>query len=83
MRVYPVKKIYSRKYFMFFLWLFIVTLAIYFIIPSAGYEMIIIAALPVSFLFTHYFVNVKPGWINRMLFDMFFGFLVYLRIADM
>ena len=82
-RVYPVKKIYSRKYFMFFLWLFIVTLAVYYIIPSAGYEMIIIAALPVSFLLTHFFVNVKANWINRLLFDMFFGVLIYLRIVYM
>ncbi len=81
--VYQVKKIYSRKYFMFFLWLFIVTLAIYFVIPSAGYEMIIIAALSISFLFTHFFVSVKPNWFNRILFDMFFGVLVYLRLANM
>lgn len=82
-RVYPVKKIYSRKYFMFFLWLFIVTLAIYFIVPSAGYEMIIISAMSVSFLLTHFFVNVKANWINRMLFDMFFALLVYLRIDSL
>lgn len=81
--VYPVKKIYARKYFMFFLWLFIAALAIYFVVPSAGYEMIIIASLSVSFLLTHFFVNVKLNWINSSLFDMFFGLLIYLRIANM
>lgn len=81
--VYPVKKIYARKYFMFFLWLFIVAIAIYLIIPSAGYEMIIIASLSISFLLTHFFVNVKPNWINSSLFDMFFGLLIYLRIINL
>jgi hypothetical protein len=81
--VYAVKKIYSRKYFMFFLWLFIVSVAIYYIVPSAGYEMIIVAALSISFLFAHFFVSVKPTWLNRVLFDMFFGILIYLRLANM
>jgi hypothetical protein len=82
-KVYAVKKIYARKFFMFFLWLFIVAVIIYFFIPSAGYEMIIIASLPVSFLLTHFFVSVKPNWINSTLFDMFFGFLIYLRIVNL
>ena len=81
--VYPVKKIYARKFFMFFLWLFIVAITIYFFIPSAGYEMIIIASLSVSFLLTHFFVNVRPNWINSSLFDMFFGLLIYLRIINL
>jgi hypothetical protein len=81
--VYAVKKIYSRKFFMFFLWLFIVSVAIFYIVPSAGYEMIVLAALSISFLFTHYFVNVKPNWLNRILFDIYFGILIYLRLANM
>ncbi len=81
--VYPVKKIYSRKYFLFFLWLFIVVIIICFFIPSAGYEMIIIAALSISFLLAHFFVNVKPNWINSSLFDMFFALLIYLRIVSL
>jgi len=81
--VYPVKKIYARKYFMFFLWLFIVAIIIYFFIPSAGYEMIIIASLSISFLLAHFFVNVKPNWINSSLFDMFFALLIYLRIVSL
>lgn len=81
--VYPVKKIYARKYFLFFLWLFIIAIAIYFFIPSAGYEMIIIASLSISFLLTHFFVSVRPNWINSSLFDIFFGLLVYLRIANL
>ncbi len=80
--VYQVKKIYARRYFMFFLWLFIVAMAIFLIIPSAGYEMIIIGSLSVSFLLAHFFVNVRPNWINSVLFDMFFGFLIYVRIAN-
>jgi hypothetical protein len=82
-RVYPVKKIYARKYFMFFLWLFIAAVAIYFFIPSAGYEIIIIASLSISFLLAHFFVNVKPNWINSSLFDLFFGLLIYLRIVNL
>jgi hypothetical protein len=82
-KVYPVKKIYARKFFMFFLWLFIVAITNYFIIPSAGYEMIIITSLSISFLLAHFFVNVRPNWINSLLFDMFFVLLIYLRIANM
>ncbi len=81
--VYPGKKIYARKYFMFFLWLFIVAIIIYLFIPSAGYEMIIIASLSISFLLAHFFVSVRPNWINSSLFDMFFALLIYLRIVNL
>jgi hypothetical protein len=82
MSVYTTRKIYSRKYFMFFLWLFLITVAVYCIIPSAGYEMILILSISVSFLFTHYYINIKSGWINDLLFNLFPGLLIYLRIVN-
>ncbi len=81
--VYTTKKIYSRKYFMFFFWVFIITIAVYFIIPSAGYEMILILSISLSFLFTHYYVNIRSGWINDLLFNLFPGLLIYLRVVNM
>ena len=83
MRVYAIRKIYSRKYFMFLLWLFMVSILIYYLIPSAGYEMILVSSISVSFLFTHFYVNIKSNWINNLLFNLFLVLLLYHRIVNM
>ena len=81
--VFTTKKIYSRKYFLFILWLFIISIAVYIFMPSAGYEMIFMLAISASFLFTHYYVNIKSGWMNDLLFNLFPGLLIYLRAVNM
>ncbi len=80
--VYATRKIYSRKYLMFFFWLFIFTIAVYCFVPSAGYEMILISSISISFLYTHYFINIRPGWISDLLFNLFPGLLLYLRAVN-
>ena len=58
-RVYPNKKIFSRKAYSVFLWLFINAIAIFLIVSKASVELIFLSAIPVSFLLSHYFAFVK------------------------
>jgi hypothetical protein len=73
-------KIQGRKIFMLFLWFFVLSAVIYLAIPGSGIEMISIAAIPVSFLFSHYFYKCKKNWINEILFSVFLILILLLRI---
>jgi hypothetical protein len=71
------KKIRSRKTFSLLIWAMIISLVVYFAIPSASVEMIFLTAIPVSYIMTHYFVFVK----KRLLPEIFFTVLILIAAA--
>ncbi len=73
-------KIHGRKIFMLFLWLFLTSIGIYLVIPGAGMDMVSIAAIPLSFLFSHYFCSCTRNWINEGLISLFLVMMVLLPI---
>jgi hypothetical protein len=73
-------KIHGRKIFMLFLWLFLFTVIIYLATPGVGMDIVSIAAIPVSFLFSHYFCSGSRNWINEGLLSLFFVMMVLLWI---
>ncbi len=70
-RSFDTKKIQSRKYFLFYLWTFILSLLVYFIIPSLGIEIFCIIAISLAYLISHYFIFARNNWINNLLFIFF------------
>jgi len=73
-------KIHGRKIFMLFLWLFLFTVIIYLVIPGVGMDIVSIAAIPLSYLFSHYFCNCTRNWINEGLLSLFLVMMVLLWI---
>ncbi len=78
LRVFQAKKILARRTFNLLFWWFILSIAIYFLVPSASYEMIIIAVIPVSFILAHYFnyTKIRP-WIAEFMFVVFAFLTLY------
>jgi len=72
-------KIHARKFFLVFLAFFLITLVI-FMMPGLGISMVYYAAVPLSFLFSFYFVKCRRTWINELLFALFLALLIWLRI---
>lgn len=70
LKVYPSKKILARKSFSLFLVIFLLTLLIYFIIPSSSSEMVCIAAVPLSIVISHLFVIARKSRWLEILFDI-------------
>lgn len=58
-------KIRTRKIFIVFLWLTVLTMIMFFLIPSASAELLFILAIPVSFILTNYYYSISSGrWGN-------------------
>jgi len=74
------KKISSRKFLKIMLWIFILTLIIYFIVPSASVELIFILLIPLSYLFTHFFVSIRSVWVGDILFVLFLASIVVVQV---
>ncbi len=73
-------KIHGRKIFMLYLWLFLFTVIIYLVIPGVGMDIVSIAAIPLAYLFSHYFCSSPRNWINEGLLYLFLVLMVLLRI---
>ncbi len=73
-------KIQSRKFFISFFWMFILSLLTFFIVSAAGIDMIYFICIPVSFLMAYYFTFCRKNWVNNLLLFLFFAGIAAVKI---
>jgi hypothetical protein len=74
------KKIKSRKTFSLIIWTFLISIIIYFALPSASVEITWLTSIPVSYFLTHYFVFAKKKLVPEILFSLLFVFILLIQI---
>ncbi len=74
-------KIHARKFFLSFLAFFLCSVIVFFVIPGTGIQMIYFTAVPLSYLFSYYFVRCKRNWINELCITLFILLLIWQRIG--
>ncbi len=77
---FTTKKVSSRIYLQIIFWTFLISLAGYFVVPSASADMMIFAGIPLSYLFTTYFLFHKPEWWCEIMWWGFLLSLVFLQV---
>jgi hypothetical protein len=80
MRAIDSMKIHARKFFLVFLEFFLFSVLLYVFMPGWGIGMIFFTAVPLAYLFTHYFVRCRRSWINELLFLLLLLLLLWQRI---
>jgi hypothetical protein len=81
LRLLNSKKIKSRKTFSLLIWMFLLSIAVYFILPSVSVEIIWITGIPVSYFLAHYFVFIKKKVIPEILLSVFFLLSLAIQIT--
>jgi hypothetical protein len=74
------KKIKSRKTFSLLIWIFMISIIVYAVLPSVSVEMIWITAIPISYFLTHYFVFVRKKMMPEILFTLLLLFILLIQI---
>ena len=74
------KKIKSRKTFSLMIWTLLISITVYFALPSASVELVWIMSIPVSYFLTHYFVFVKKKLVPEILFSCLCFFILFIQI---
>jgi len=74
------KKIKSRKTFYLLIWLFLIAILIYIILPSVSVEIIWIIGIPVSYFLAHYFVFVRKKLVSEIFFNVLFIIILGIQI---
>ena len=73
------KKIKSRKTFSLLIWVFIISVAVYFLVPSVSVEMIWISGIPVSYFLAHYFILTRKKLVSEIFFSLFFVLVLLIQ----
>jgi hypothetical protein len=73
------KKIKTRKTFYLLLWMFFISLTIYFTLPHVSVEVIFLAAIPASYLISHYLIYQKKRLIPEVIFT---GLLILILLKQ-
>lgn len=74
------KKIKSRKTFFLFLWLFLISVVVYIVLPTVSVEIIWIIGIPVSYFLAHYFVFIKKKLIPEIFFSVLYILILVVQI---
>ncbi|WP_319271152.1 DUF6427 family protein [uncultured Draconibacterium sp.] len=78
---YDSKKISSRKYFTVFFWIFIFSLVGFTLIPVTSQEMLVITAIPVTYLIANLFVFMKSRFWSELLFILLLLIVVSMQFS--
>jgi hypothetical protein len=82
LRQYDTLKVSTRKYFTIFFMMFVSSLAGLLIIPAASQEMLVITAIPFTYLISNYFISIKSRFWGETLFLIFIAIIIFLQITS-
>jgi hypothetical protein len=75
------KKIKSRKTFSLLIWVFLISVAVYVVLPSVSVEIIWITAIPSSYFLTHYFVFIKKRLVPELFLSVLFLLILIIQVG--
>jgi len=77
---YDTKKVSSRKYFTILFLIFLFAIISFIFIPATSQEMLVIMAIPISFLVSNLLVFMKSRFWSELIFTVLFGIVVFMEI---
>lgn len=77
---YDSKKVSTRKFFTVFFLLFVTSLASFTFVPATSQEMLVITAIPVTFLVSNFFVFLRSRFWGELLFSLLLIIVITLQV---
>lgn len=78
---YDDKRISSRKFFKVFFWIFLISIALIAANPAVSQEIIIILALPLTYLISNYFIFMKRQFWGELFLYLLAAAVVFLQFS--
>jgi hypothetical protein len=80
--IFATKKIKTRKTFSLLIWIMIITVVVYFIVPSASVELIYVVLIPFVYIISHFIVFVRNKKIANVVFAIIFLAILTIQILE-
>lgn len=75
-RIVGLKKISTRKYFSLFTLFLFLCIVLFYIHPSISYNIVIVAAIPISIIQSIVFTETRKSWVQELIFVCIFACIV-------
>jgi len=75
------QKVVTRKYYGILFWILIVSIIIFILVPSVSEEILVIIAVPLSFMISNFMVYIKKEIFGDIILLVFFCLIVWLQIT--
>lgn len=80
MQAYSARKIITRRAYSLLFWLFLNSIALFFLVDQASVELMYIAAIPVSFLLSNYWVFMKSIFWGNLFLIILIGSVLFNQL---
>ncbi len=80
---YDSKKVSSRKYFSILFLICTFAIASFIFVPATSQEMLVIMAIPISYLVSNLLVFMKSRFWSELIFIALFGIVVFMEITNL
>lgn len=78
---YDAKKISTRKYFQIFFVIFLISVILFFLVPAASQEILVIMAVPLTFFISDYLIALKSQFWGNLFILVFLGLIIYMQFV--
>ncbi len=75
------KKVSTRKYFQIFFVVFLISIAILFLVPSVSQEILVIVAVPLTFLFANYLIFMRMQFWGNLFVYLLIAMVIYMQFT--
>jgi len=79
---YDTKKVSTRKYFTVFSLLFISSIISFAFIPVTSQEMLVLMAIPITYLISNFFVFMKSKFWSEFLFSLLLAIVILMQFSE-
>ncbi|MEZ5105544.1 MAG: DUF6427 family protein [Draconibacterium sp.] len=79
---YDTRKVSTRKYYSIFLFIFVFTIAGFILVPAISQEMLVLSAVPVTFLMSNFFVSINSRFWGEFLFTLLLLSVIFMQFSD-
>jgi len=76
-----IQKVATRKYFGILFWILIISIAIFILVPSVSEEILVIMAVPLSFMFSNFMISVKKEIFGDIILMIFIVLIFWIQIT--
>jgi len=73
------KNVSSRKYFQIFFLIFLISIAILIFIPSVSQEILVIMAIPLTFLLSNYLIFIRKQFWGNLFIYLLIAMVIYMQ----
>ena len=80
---YDTRKISTRKYYSIFLVIFVFSMFSFIFVPATSVEILVISAIPVTFLISNFYVSIQSKFWSELLFSILFLFVLFIQISEL